>query len=390
MNAQLVVQAVVALGQATDATLPQALQQLADSLAYQHAAIVIARRAGSTWQPVRTVCQSADFRKACKVVLKAVCECVDPVRLFNTSSPDDFSESVKETATYAAAGIQLGEGGTDTRKRILLLVSADPRTTLGDVEMRLLAAVGTLVGKALAGDELALDEPDALSPSEQIGLLSRDLKSSVGTMVQWSEDLLVTGESFDDEDRLALNKIRDNSRYILHLLSELMDSSALDSGRVRLNASPHDVATALRAAVERCSETAARKRTTIELAPVPKGLRARMDPSKIGRVIDNLLTNAVKFSKPGTTVRVSARAAGDMVEIAVADEGPGIPKKEWPKLFRKFSRTSVRPTAGEKTSGLGLYIVRELVRLHGGEAAVETEVGQGSTFSFTLPAAEPS
>lgn len=387
MNAELVVQAVVALGHATDATLPAALQQLADSLAYDHAAIVIARRAGIAWRPERTVCQSAEFRKACKAVLTVICECTEPVRMFHTRAPDDISESVEETATYSAAGIQLGPAGSADRKRVLLLVSADPDATLCDVEKRLLATVGTLVTKALEGDELALDEPAEMTATEHIGMMSHDLRAPVGKVLQWSEELLRTCGSFDAQDRFALGQIRDSSRYILHLLSELMDSALLDAGRVRLAAAPADVAPALLAAIERNRDGAARKGIAIELAPLAPGLRACMDAARFGRIVDNLLTNAVKFSKGGTTVLVSARRAEAFIEVAVTDQGEGIPADQHVRLFRKFSRTTVRPTAGEETSGLGLYIVRELVRLHGGEVSVSSEPGSGSTFAFTLPAA---
>jgi signal transduction histidine kinase len=102
-------------------------------------------------------------------------------------------------------------------------------------------------------------------------------------------------------------------------------------------------------------------------------------------VLNNLISNAVKFSQSGTAVTVHAVAASGGVQIAVRDQGPGIPEGERGKLFQPFGKTSVRSTAGESSTGLGLAIVRKIVEGHGGRIWVESEVGVGSAFLFTLP-----
>jgi signal transduction histidine kinase len=101
--------------------------------------------------------------------------------------------------------------------------------------------------------------------------------------------------------------------------------------------------------------------------------------------LNNLISNAVKFSQPGTTVEVSAAADDGGVLISVRDEGPGIPEAEQAKLFQPFGRTSVRSTAGERSTGLGLAISRKIVEGHGGRIWVQSHVGLGSVFLFTLP-----
>ncbi|MBI4860294.1 MAG: ATP-binding protein [Candidatus Riflebacteria bacterium] len=122
-----------------------------------------------------------------------------------------------------------------------------------------------------------------------------------------------------------------------------------------------------------------------------------MDPAKILRVLLNLVSNAIKFSPSGRQVEVGvapwvAPATDDSQPrewacLWVKDEGLGIPQDEVTKLFKKFSATSVRPTAGEKGTGLGLYIVKEIVELHQGCVEVETRPGRGSTFRVLLPSA---
>lgn len=112
---------------------------------------------------------------------------------------------------------------------------------------------------------------------------------------------------------------------------------------------------------------------------------ACFNPAQVRRALDNLFSNAVKFSPRGTTVSFSVRKDYDHLVFTVRDQGPGIPKTELPLLFKDFSQTSVRPSEGEPSSGLGLAIVKSIVDLHGGEVTVRSEEGKGSEFGFWLP-----
>ena len=103
------------------------------------------------------------------------------------------------------------------------------------------------------------------------------------------------------------------------------------------------------------------------------------------QVINNLLTNAVKFSHRGTTITVRVMKQNGFNIIEVKDQGQGIPENEIPLLFQPFSRTSVQSTAGEKSTGLGLAIVRNIVNAHKGEIRVESKVGEGTVFTVSLP-----
>ena len=109
------------------------------------------------------------------------------------------------------------------------------------------------------------------------------------------------------------------------------------------------------------------------------------DAERISQVVTNLVSNAIKYSHPETTVTLSATTSGSRLQISVTDQGQGIPEDELPNLFKDFGRTSVKPTGGERSIGLGLAIVRRLVEAHGGRVWVRSEVGQGSTFCFSLP-----
>ena len=110
-----------------------------------------------------------------------------------------------------------------------------------------------------------------------------------------------------------------------------------------------------------------------------------MDPHRIDQVMNNLITNAIKFSYPNTTITLRARVLDQDVSISVQDQGQGIPAQEVYTLFTEFGKTSVRSTAGEKSTGLGLAIAKRIVALHGGRIWAESQVGIGSIFTFTLP-----
>jgi signal transduction histidine kinase len=114
-------------------------------------------------------------------------------------------------------------------------------------------------------------------------------------------------------------------------------------------------------------------------------LRLKIDRVKIMQVLDNLLSNAVKYSHSGTRVELRVSSSDSSVAVEVADQGQGIPEEELPRLFKPFSRLSVRTTGGEKSVGLGLAICRRIIEGHGGEIKAESEPGRGSRFSFTLP-----
>ena len=138
-------------------------------------------------------------------------------------------------------------------------------------------------------------------------------------------------------------------------------------------------------------ETSARiaaKRKSIGLRMVLKpgvAERVRLDPLNIRRVLDNLLTNAIKFSHPETEILLVIKSHKSRLIFKVADQGLGIPRSERGKLFKEFGKASTRPTAGESSSGLGLAISKKIVEEHGGKISVRSRVSKGTVFSFWLP-----
>jgi len=138
---------------------------------------------------------------------------------------------------------------------------------------------------------------------------------------------------------------------------------------------------------EQMQPLAAEKEIALEV-DVPDALPTlRADRAKLRRVLVNLVSNALKFTPRGGRVRLSAAAEAGQVRVSVTDTGVGIPREDLRDIFDKYAQARSRATRSEKGTGLGLYITRQLVELHGGRIEVQSEVGKGSTFSFTIPTA---
>lgn len=222
-----------------------------------------------------------------------------------------------------------------------------------------------------------------------LGMAAHDLRTPLGVILSYGQFLLdEAGDRLAEEHREFLATIISSSQFMLGLIDELLDISQIESGELTLNLQPVDPAAMAAHNVALNRLLAERKQIALELhcqAGLPDLM---LDRNKMDQVLNNLISNAVKFSQPGTRVGVTLERAEGGVLLSVRDQGPGIPQDEQDRLFQPFARTSVRSTAGEKSTGLGLVIVRRIVEGHGGRIWVESQVGQGSSFCVLLPAME--
>jgi signal transduction histidine kinase len=220
-----------------------------------------------------------------------------------------------------------------------------------------------------------------------LGMAAHDLRSPLGAILSFSEFLQADADaSFSEQHREFIATIHSSSKFMLNLINDLLDVSSIESGQLKLNPGPGDLADLVARNVSLNRVLAQKKGITIDYAAPPGDLPPMLfDSGKIEQVLNNLLGNAIKFSHPDTTIEVSVQAGANSVTVAVRDQGQGIPADELSRLFRNFGTTRVRGTAGEPSTGLGLAIARKIVEGHGGTVAVDSAVGQGSTFSFSLP-----
>ncbi len=225
--------------------------------------------------------------------------------------------------------------------------------------------------------------------SKLLDLASHDLKAPlVGTML--------TAEMIADESRdrptiaERAQALCAESRRMLTLIQDLLDGTAAESGHLALERVTVDVGALAAEVASAFAEQAANKQQRIEVIPsadTPATIEG--DPKRLRQVLENLVSNALKFSPAGTTTRLAVRhGANGIVRLEVRDEGPGLTTEDRAGLFQRFRRLSAAPTAGESSTGLGLALARDIVVAHGGRLDVESEPGKGAMFYAEFPAKE--
>jgi signal transduction histidine kinase len=252
--------------------------------------------------------------------------------------------------------------------------------------MRLNSELAT-AQRELTKKNLELERANQLK-NQLLGMAAHDLRNPIGAIRSFSTLLLDANFPMSEERRLSfLERIKASSEFMLALINDLLDFSAIESGQLRLDAREVDIARLVRENVELNQALASEKQIDIRLDVAPDVPHISADALKVEQILNNLLSNAVKFSARGTMVGVEVRSGDGGVWIVVADQGQGIPREELATLFRPFQRGSPRGTAGERSTGLGLAIVKRVVDGHGGRLLVDSEVGRGTRFSVWLPAA---
>jgi len=223
-----------------------------------------------------------------------------------------------------------------------------------------------------------------------LGIAAHDLRNPIGIIKGFSE--FIRDGAFGDvteKQKKYLHRIIDNCETMLELINDLLEISAIESGKLELNFREMDLKPYIEEFYEYGRIMAQRKGIELVLEMPPDPPKVIFDPERINQVLNNLLTNAIKYSYPDTTIRITIQMKGENLEVSVQDEGQGIPEEEIPRLFTDYGRGSARPTAGEKSTGLGLAIVKRIVEAHEGIVSVRSAPGKGSCFTFTLPGKGP-
>ncbi len=223
----------------------------------------------------------------------------------------------------------------------------------------------------------------AKAVSETVAHLSHEVRTPLALVTEAAAQLLEGfGGPLAPEQKQRVKIIRTQAQRMLQLVSELLDLARIEAGRLPLHRERTDLQKMVREVTGRYRPLIAPRRLKLELDPA---VPVYGDPSRLAQVLENLLTNAVKFTPPGGAIAVRLAARGRSAELAVADTGIGIPKREQKRLFEKFSQLTPPPGAGTRGTGLGLAIVKEIVTLHGGTVRVSSQEGKGTTLTLTLP-----
>jgi signal transduction histidine kinase len=221
-----------------------------------------------------------------------------------------------------------------------------------------------------------------------ISILAHDLRGPFTSLLGLSEMLIENFEQYDPGETKKLLKILlADSKRMYALLEDLLKWSRLERGIIEHHPKTLLLSTGLEYAIKLVRTAAQQKQITLRNL-VSEQLNAYADEQMLQTILRNLLTNAVKFTNAHGTVEVSAQSSDDEVEIRVTDTGIGMDEETIATLFRIDAKTSRLGTQGEKGTGLGLVLCKELAEKNGGRIWVESQVGQGSTFILSLPAHE--
>lgn len=216
-----------------------------------------------------------------------------------------------------------------------------------------------------------------------MGMVAHDLRGPIGS-IQMCAELLRSLEPATEEQLTFTTMIEDTARNALYLINDLLDVATIESGNLLIERQVVDLPELIARISQMNRLIAERKGIQLVVDCPPTLTKARFDPRRIEQVLDNLLSNAFKYSHGATTVTLRFWADGADLLFAVSDQGQGIPHADLQNLFKSFHRASTRPTGAEKSTGLGLAICKRIIELHHGEITVESVLAVGTTFTIRL------
>jgi signal transduction histidine kinase len=226
--------------------------------------------------------------------------------------------------------------------------------------------------------------------SEFLANMSHELRTPLNAIIGFSE--VLQEEMFGELNPKQMEYVQDihgSGRHLLSLINDILDLSKVEAGRMELELAPFSLPAALENALTLIRERAARHELSLDLRVDPRVGDLLGDERKVRQVVLNLLSNAVKFTPPGGRVVVAAAPADGMVEVSVSDTGIGIAPEDHEAIFEEFRQVGTDYARKREGTGLGLSLAKRFVELHGGRIWVKSEVGKGSTFTFTLPVRRP-
>ena len=247
----------------------------------------------------------------------------------------------------------------------------------------------TMANERLAGQEEQLRHANKFK-NDILGIVAHDLKNPLGVILGRTEmlsDLLSMDPPQLDQARSQLDHVRLSARRLTEMADTLIADAMSDALDIRLRQQPLDLAALVHEAASANRPLAERKGQTI-LVRGETSVNTTGDHARLREAVDNLVSNAIKYSPPGTGIDISLERRDGKASIKVKDQGAGLSPEDMSRLFGRFQRLSAKPTAGESSTGLGLSIAKRIVELHGGTIQASSGgPGAGATFEILLPAA---
>lgn len=273
-------------------------------------------------------------------------------------------------------------------------------------------AAGDVEGYLFVATDVTYDHEQARMKDEFVNLISHELRTPLSSILGYSELIVDDDEHpLSDEQRQYMAIVERNAQRLLRLVSDLLFTAQVESGRFSVSEQDLELGAVVRASVQAASPAAQARGVRLVLTDIDRPLIVRGDPGRLGQAVDNLISNAVKFTQPdgrvvvGLSTRTAADDDGpdddpagglgagsvdgggsaDRVLVSVSDTGIGIPADELDRLFSRFFRASTATAHAVPGVGLGLTITRAIAAAHHGQVRVASTVGEGTTFALDLP-----
>jgi signal transduction histidine kinase len=224
------------------------------------------------------------------------------------------------------------------------------------------------------------------SREEVLAVVSHDLRNPIAVIGLVAKMLRKSGELETAQVAEYSNKIERAIDKMLQLISEISDSAKIENGTFSVAPQAETLKNIILPAIDEMKSLAEAKKQTIEYHIELNLPEVAVDGRRVEQVLSNLLSNAIKFSRQGSKIVVSAREQDNSIVVCVSDDGPGIPRENLSKVFDRYWQSEETKRTG---TGLGLAIAKGIVEAHGGKIWVDSELGKGSSFFFTLPLATP-
>ncbi|MGB7588497.1 MAG: HAMP domain-containing sensor histidine kinase [Solirubrobacterales bacterium] len=316
---------------------------------------------------------------------------------------DEISGQTRDTALLVGAGLIAGLTGaallftgliSSMRRPLEDLVDASGRLAGGNLDVRVkvgglseTAALGSAFNEMAEELQRRAGERDELDrmKDEFVLTASHELRSPLTAVQGFAELLMLEREQLSPQQAETVEIILDNTRHVVRLLNDLLDLARSDAGRLAIRPVPTDVGPLIEDTVKTMRSQTDARNQTLSLDVAPGLAQVNADHDRIRQVLVNLVTNANDYCPVGATIRVMAGQSDAEVEIAVIDDGPGIPQQQLKHIFERFTRGDAGLTQRVGGTGLGLAIAKSVIELHGGTISAESTPGSGSTFRLRLP-----
>jgi len=315
-----------------------------------------------------------------------------------TSVPEQILPSLSERVTDSQSLVHFFQECAQFPDRIVhgSLSLSVPRRFFKTISYPVRVGRGELLGRVILLSDVTAEKELELLREEFVQMLTHDLKNPLGGIISTLEITLdrSLGEINSDQEKFLTNAMEAGQK-IIRMLNDLLDGYKTDTAGIELSLADIDLAEVARQNLRVLESQARERNIVLEIEPPEGFFRVRGDAEKLGRVIANLLSNALKFSPSASKITVSLRPleepprpgspASRCLQVRVIDQGEGISSEDQRRIFDKFYQVEARKAGKRSGTGLGLTLCKNIVEAHGGQIWVESERGKGSAFAFTLP-----